>query len=101
MVGTTISNDVNVQDTAVGISFRRKDQINLDVIWSVFEKVAQSNARFNALDGLVVTVHSVKMPIVHGRNRGIATKGSPLETMVRLKKSIIEVKAEENCLATP
>ena len=32
----------------------------------------QSNARFNALDKLVMTVHSVKMPIGDGR---IATKG--------------------------
>jgi hypothetical protein len=50
MVGITIINEVNVHDKAVGISFRRKDQINSDVIRSVFEKVAQSNARFNALD---------------------------------------------------
>ena len=50
MVVITISNEVNVKDRAVGISFRRKDQITGDVIWTVFEKVAQSNARFNALD---------------------------------------------------
>jgi hypothetical protein len=50
MVGITISNKVNVRDKAVGNSFRRKDQITGDVILSVFEKVAQSNARFNALD---------------------------------------------------
>jgi hypothetical protein len=67
------------------------------VIWSVFEKVAQSNARFNALDKQVVTVHSVKMPIGHGRE--IGAKGRPLEIMAHLKRSIIEVKAEENCLA--
>jgi hypothetical protein len=97
MVGITISNEVNVQDKAIGISFRRKDQINSDVIWSVFAKVAQSNARFNALDRLVVTVHSVKMPI--GNGLGIKAKGRQLETMVRLKRSIIEVKAAENCLA--
>jgi len=84
MIGITISNEVNVKDRAIGISFRRKDQINRDVIWSVFEKVAQSNARFNALDKLVMTVHSVKMPIGHGGD-GIATKGRPLETMVHLK----------------
>ena len=36
------------------------------------------------------------MPIGHGR---IATKGRPLENMVHLKRSIVEVKAEENCLA--
>jgi hypothetical protein len=38
MVGIAISNEVNVQDKAIGISFRRKDQITGDVIWSVFEK---------------------------------------------------------------
>jgi len=96
MLGITISNEVNVQDKEIGISFRRKDKITSNVIWSVFEKVAQSNARFNALDKLVMTVHSVKMPVGHGR---IATKGRPLETMVHLKRSIVEVKAEENCLA--
>jgi hypothetical protein len=63
----------------------------------VFEKVAQSNARFTALDTLVMTVHSVKMPTGHGG--GIATKGRPLELMARLKKSIVQVKAESNCLA--
>jgi len=36
------------------------------------------------------------MPIGHGR---IATKGRPLENMVHLKRSIVEVKAEENYLA--
>ena len=73
-----------MQDRAIGISFRRRDQITGDVIWSVFEKVAQSNARFNALNKLVMTVHSVKMPTGHGG--GIATKGIPLESMVHLKK---------------
>jgi len=98
MVGITISNEVEVKDRAIGISFRRKDQITGDVIWSVFEKVAQSNARFNALDTLVMTVHSVKMPIDHGGN-GIATKGRPLDIMVHLKRSIVQVKAKSNCLA--
>ena len=65
MVGVTISDEVNVQDNDIGISFRRKDQITGDSIWSVFEEVAQSNATFNALDKLVMTVHSVKMPIGH------------------------------------
>jgi len=83
MVGVTISNEVNVQDKDIGISFRRKDQITGDAIWSVFEEVAQSNARFNALDKLVMTVHSVTMPIGHGR---IATKGGPLEAMAHLKE---------------
>ena len=93
MVGITISNEVEMKDRAIGISFRRKDQITRDVIWSVFEKVAQSNARFNALDKLVMTVHSVKMSIGHG-GAGIATKGRPLDIMVHLKKSIVQVRAE-------
>jgi len=98
MVRITISNEVEVKDRAIGISFRRRDQITGDVIWSVFEKVAQSNARFNALDKLVMTVHSVRMPIGRGGN-GIMSKGRPLEIMARLKRSIVQVKAESNCLA--
>jgi len=77
MVGITISNEVEVKDRDIGISFRRRDQITRDVIWSVFEKVAQSNARFNALDKLVMTVHSVRMPVGNGGSK-IASKGRPL-----------------------
>jgi len=95
MVGISISNEVEVKDRAIGISFRRRDQITGDVIWSVFEKVAQSNARFNALDKLVMTVHSVRMPIGHGK---ITSKGRPVEIMARLKRSIVQVKAESICL---
>ena len=61
MVGITIHNQVNQNDKPIGIRFRRKDQLSGEVIWSVFEKVSQSNTRFNALDTLVVTVHSEKM----------------------------------------
>jgi len=60
-------------------------------------KKCQSNARFNALDTLVVTVHSVKMRAEFGR--GIKTKGRPLSVMAQLKRSIVELKAKENCLA--
>jgi hypothetical protein len=38
MVGITIRNQVNVHDKAVGLSFRRKDQLIENVVWSVFEK---------------------------------------------------------------
>jgi len=68
-----------------------------EVLWNVFERVSQSNARFNALDTLVVTVHSEKMPV--GFGYVIKTKGRPLSVMAHLKKSIVEVKADENCLA--
>ena len=58
--------------------------------------MSQSNSRFNALGTLVVTVHLVKVPV--GLGYGIKTKGSPLSVMAHLKKSIVEVMAEENCL---
>ena len=73
MVGLTIRNEVKVQDKAIGINFRRKDQLSKEVIWSVFDKVAQSNTRNNALDKLIVVVHSVKMPVGFG---GVKSKGS-------------------------
>ena len=67
IVGITIPNQVNQKDKQIGISFRRKDQLPGEVIWSVFERVSQSYSRFHALDTLVVTVHSVKMPLGFGR----------------------------------
>jgi hypothetical protein len=73
MVGVRIRNEDNQNDKSVGISFRRKDQISRDVIWSVFEKVTQSNARFNVIDRSVVDVHSVNMPVGFG---GLKTKGT-------------------------
>ena len=98
MVGITIKNQVNQNDKPIGISFRRKDQLSGEVIWSVFEKVSQSNARFNAMDRLVVTVHSVTTPVGFGRV-ALKSRGKPLPVMAHLKRSIVEVKAEENCLA--
>jgi hypothetical protein len=90
MVGLKIRNEVNVHDKAIGISFRRKDQLIEDVIWSVLVKVAQSKARFNALDKLVVAVHSVKMQVAHGR---VKTKLWQLAVMAHLKWRLKEVKA--------
>jgi len=98
MVGITIQNQLNQNDKPIGISFRRKNQISGEVIWSVFEKVSQSNARFNALDTIVVTVHSVKMPVGYGKH-AIKSMGRALSVISHLKRSIVEVKAEENCLA--
>ena len=66
------------------------------MIWSVFETVSQSNSRFNALDTLVVNVHSVKMPLGFGGG-GIKIMGRPVSVLAHLKKSIIQVKATENC----
>ena len=83
MVGINIQNQVNQKVKPIGIRFRRRDQLSGEVIRSVFEKVSQSNARFNALDTLVITVHSVKMPTVFGY--GIKTKGRQLSVMAHLK----------------
>jgi len=66
MVGITIQNQVNQNDKPTGISFRRKDQLSRDMVWSVFEKMSQSNSRFDALDTWVVTMHSVKLPVGFG-----------------------------------
>jgi len=85
MVGVTIHNEVNLLDKAIGISFRWKDQLTEEVIWSVFSKVAQSNARYNAMDRLIVVVQSVKMPVGFGR-KSIRSKGRPLHEMVHEKK---------------
>jgi hypothetical protein len=97
MVGIAIRNEVNQSDKPIGIIFRRRDQISRDVIWSVFEKVSQSNSRFNALDTLTIEVHAVRMPTGFGVS--IRKKGRPLGVMAHLKRSIIAVKAETNCLA--
>jgi hypothetical protein len=97
MVGITIRNEVNQQDKAIGFTFRRKDQISGDVIWSVFEQVSQSKANFNALDKLVIDVHSVRMPVEFGR--GIKSKGNPLSVKSHLKTSIVNVKTVNYCLA--
>jgi len=83
MVGMTIHNQVNQSDKPIGISFRRKGQLSGDEIWSVFEKVFQSNSRFNALGSLVVNVHSVKMPVGFG---GIKTMGIPVSVLAHLNK---------------
>jgi hypothetical protein len=53
-----------------------------------------SNFTFNALD--TIEVHAVRMPAGFGR---VKTKGRPLTVMAHLKRSVIEVKAETNCLA--
>ncbi len=60
----------------------------------------QSNTRFHALDTLTVVVHSVTMPVGFGRQTGgIKTMGRPISVMAHLKRSIVQVKAETNCLA--
>ena len=64
----------------------------------MFSKVAQSNARYNAMDRLNVVVQSVKMPVCFGR-KSIKSKGRPLHEVVHEKRSIIDVISKTNCLA--
>jgi len=85
MVGVTIHNEVNFLDKVIGTSFRRKDQLSEEVMWSVFSKVAQSNARYNAMDRLIFVVHSVKMPVGFG-GKSIKSKGRTLSVKVHEKK---------------
>jgi hypothetical protein len=65
-------------------------------VWSIFEKVTQSNARFNVLDKFVLDIHSVAMPVGSGR---LKTMGRPIDELINRKTSIIKVNAEQNCLA--
>jgi hypothetical protein len=83
MIGLTITNEQNVGDKAVGISFCRKDQLSVEAIWAVFEKLMQSNTRSNALDRLNIQIHAVRMPNGSGR---VKAKGRPLSVMTHLKK---------------
>ena len=96
-MGVTIHNEVNLLDKAIGISFRRKDQLSEELIWSVFSKVAQSIARYNAMDRFIVVIQSVKMQVGFGKT--IKSKGRPLHETVHEKRSIIEVKSKTDCLA--
>ena len=97
MVGISIRNENNMRDKAIGISFRRKDQLSTDVILNVWQKVTQSNSRFNALDKLVLQVHSVKMPV--GFEKVMKNKGRPLDVLAYVKTSIVKVKAATDCVA--
>jgi len=98
MIGITIQNSENQNDKPIGVSLRSKDKLAADVILSLVQNVSQSNARFNALDKLILTVHSVWMPVGFGK-RGMKSRGRPLPVMAHLKRSIVEVKSSENCLA--
>ena len=75
MFGITIQNRVHQKAKSIGISFRHKDQLLGDFIWSLVEKVSQSNSRFNALEKLVTAVHSVRMTVGFGK-RAIKTRAA-------------------------
>jgi hypothetical protein len=50
------------------------------------------------MDKLVIDVHSVNIPVGFGK-KALKTKGRPLSVIAHLKKSIVEVRDEEHCLA--
>ena len=49
------------------------------------------------MDRLIVVIHSVKMPV--GFGKVVKSKGRPVPVVAHVKHSIIDVKAETNCLA--
>ena len=72
------------------------DQISPEVVLQVLEKVIQSNARFSALDKLMMHVDIVRMPAGNG---GVKAKGRKLDNLSHVKTSIVTVKSRRNCLA--
>jgi hypothetical protein len=60
--------------------------------------MSQSNTRLNALDALILRMHSVKMLLIFG-GHGLKSKGRQLDTLAHLKRSIVLVNADNNCLA--
>ena len=51
----------------VGISFRRREQFQPDVVWDVLGSVVQSNARLGWSDRLELHLDRVMMAAVNGR----------------------------------
>jgi hypothetical protein len=98
MVGLVIQNENTQKDKSVWFVFRRKDKLSVEVIWNLFKKVVQFNAKFNALELLIVTVHPVKTPVAFG-SIGLKSKGRQIDTLAHLKRSIVRVNANENCFA--
>ena len=98
LVGLRIQNTEKVQDKLVGFSFRHRDQLKPDVVWSVLGKVVKRNARFGLSDRLEVHLDHVRMPAGHGKTAE-KTKGRPLDILSAIKKSIVVVKAAFSCLA--
>ena len=64
----------------------------------MFDKEAQFIARFKATDTLIVTFHSVTMPVGFAGD-GMKRNGRPLHSMSHIKRSIVKVRADENCFA--
>ena len=98
LVGVRIRKNENVQAKVVGISFRRREQLNPDIIWAVLCKVIQSNATFGLTDRLEVHLDHVRIPVGNGK-LAEKTKGRALDVLSGIKKSIVAVKSAFFCLA--
>ena len=96
LVGLRIRNTEYVQDKVVGISFRRRDQLKLGVVWGVLGKVVQSNARYGITGRLEENLHHARMPAGNGHEK---TKWRSVDVMSAVKKSIVVVKTAFYCLA--
>ena len=57
-----------------------------EVIWSVFSIVAQSNARYNAMDRLIVAINSLKIRV--GFGKAVKSMGRTLSVMANVKHGI-------------
>jgi hypothetical protein len=100
MVGITISNEENVDNKTIGLSFRKRDWITPDVVWSVFGKVANSNVTFKALDKLVLNIHYVKI-LIGNEGDEIPAKCRPLANMIYLKIVLLKLKLKITIWPTP
>jgi len=98
LVGLRIRNTENIQDTVVGISFRRLEQIRPDEDWGLLGKFVYSNARMGLRYRLEVHLDHVRMPNFNVRTAE-KTKGRPLNVLSEIKGIIVVVNAAFLCLA--
>ena len=89
LVGLRIRNTENVQDTVVGISFRRREQLKPDVVCGVLGKVVQCNARFGLCERLEVNLDYVRMPVGKGKTAE-KTKGRSLDDLSAIKRVLLK-----------
>ena len=82
LLGLRIRNTENVQDKVVGISFRRRDQLNPDVVWGVPGNVVPFNARFGLSDRLEVHLGHVRTTE--------KTKGRSLDVLSAIKRALLK-----------
>lgn len=66
-IGLTISNSSRPDQRSIGISLRRADQLDADVILQTIEKVMQSNEQFFMDGQLIVRYIHIKLPAGEGR----------------------------------